>query len=140
LTFHHEPASANRLSRWAPVVICMAAIFWGSAQSDPPMPAGRSDKLLHVLAYLGLGVLVFRAVAGRFSAPVTWRRAAAALAITVGYAATDELHQMAVPGRSADPLDLIADAFGAFLALIGCWAWGIIRSPRARFRLPTRDV
>ena len=111
----------------------MAAIFWASAQSDPPMPSGQSDKPLHLLAYLGLGVLVYRAVAGRFSARVTWVRAAAALAITIGYAATDELHQMAVPGRSADALDLTADAFGAFLALIGCWAWGIIRTPRAQF-------
>src|SRR5688572_26263620 len=108
----------------------MAAIFWASAQSNPPAPSGLSDKLLHALAYLGLGVLVFRAVARRFPAPVTWRRAAAALAITIGYAATDELHQMAVPGRTADALDLIADAFGAVLALIGCWAWGIIRTPR----------
>jgi VanZ family protein len=111
----------------------MAAIFWASAQSNPPVPMGLSDKLLHVLAYLGLGVVVFRAVAGRLSARVTWRRAVAALAITIGYAATDELHQMAVPGRSADALDLIADAIGAVLALIGCRAWGIIRAPRAQF-------
>jgi len=111
----------------------MAAIFWASAHSNPPVPWGLSDKLLHALAYLGLGVLTFRAVAGRMWARVTWRHALAALAITIGYAATDELHQMAVPGRSADLLDLIADAFGAVLALIGYWAWGIIRTPRAQF-------
>ena len=118
----------------------MAAIFWASAQSDPPMPSGVSDKLLHALAYFGLCVLVFRAVAGRFPARVTWRRAAAALAITIGYAATDELHQMAVPGRAAEALDLIADAFGALLALIGGWAWGILRTFRAQSPAPTRDV
>ena len=111
-----------------------------SAQSDPPMPSGLSDKPLHALAYLGLGGLVFRAVAGRFPARVTWRRAVAALAITIGYAVTDELHQMAVPGRAADALDLAADAFGASLALIACWAWGIIRPPRSQSPLPTRDV
>jgi VanZ family protein len=111
----------------------MAAMFWASAQSNPPMPAALSDKLLHALAYLGLGVLTFRAVAGRMSARVTWRRAVAALAITIGYAATDELHQIAVPGRSADVFDLIADAGGAVLALIVCRAWGIIRTPRAQF-------
>jgi VanZ family protein len=111
----------------------MAAIFMASGQSDPPMPSGVSDKSLHALAYLGLGVLVFRSVAGRFPARVTWRRAVAALAITIGYAVTDELHQMAVAGRSADVLDLVADAFGASLALIGCWAWSIIRPPKSQF-------
>jgi VanZ family protein len=136
----HEPPAASRLSLWAPVVICMAAIFMASAQSDPPMPSSVSDKPLHALAYLGLGVLVFRAVAGRLPARVTWRRAAAALAITIGYAVSDELHQMAVPGRAADAFDLVADAFGASLALVGCWAWDIIRRPDRNSRLPTRNV
>jgi VanZ family protein len=104
----------------------MAAIFVVSALSDPPMPAGVSDKSLHGLAYLGLAVVVFRAIAGGIPARVTWRAAVAALAITIGYAITDELHQMFVPGRSAEAADLLADAIGASAGLIGCWAWGII--------------
>jgi VanZ family protein len=109
----------------------MAAIFGGSAQSDPPVPSVLPDKLLHAFAYFGLSVLVFRAVARRLPARVTWRRAAACLAITIAYGVTDELHQLAVPNRSADVLDLAADAIGASLALIACWAWGIIRAPRS---------
>ena len=104
----------------------MAAIFVVSAQSDPPMPAGLSDKSLHGLGYLGLAVVVFRAIAGRLPARVTWGAAATTLAITIGYAMTDELHQMFVPGRSAETADLLADAIGASVGLIGCWAWGII--------------
>jgi VanZ family protein len=114
----------------------MAAIFFVSAQSDPPMPAGVSDKSLHGLAYLGLAVLVIRAVAGRLPARLTWRVAAATLAITIGYAMTDELHQTFVPGRSADAADLLADAIGASAGLIGCWAWGIIANPNRQIPNP----
>lgn len=124
------------MSLWAPVVMYMAAIFFVSAQSDPPMPAGVSDKSLHGLAYLGLAVLVIRAVAGRLPARLTWRVAAATLAITIGYAMTDELHQTFVPGRSADAADLLADAIGASAGLIGCWAWGIIANPNRQIPNP----
>ena len=106
----------------------MAAIFVASAQSNPPVPPVLPDKVLHAIAYFGFGILVFRAVARRFPARVTWRRAAASLAITIAYGVTDELHQLAVPSRSADALDLAADAIGASLALVACWAWGIIRT------------
>jgi VanZ family protein len=45
-----------------------------------------------------------------------------ALALTAVYALSDELHQSFVPGRVADPLDLLCDGFGALLAL-SLWAW-----------------
>ena len=123
---NHQPPTIKRLSLWAPVAAYMAAIFVVSGQSDPAIPTGVSDKSLHLLAYLGLAVLVCRAIAERLPARVTWRAAMATLAISVGYAITDELHQLYVPGRSADVADLYADAIGASLGLIGCWAWGII--------------
>ena len=124
------------MALWAPVAIYMAAIFVVSAQSDPPMPPGIPDKSLHAVAYFGLVGFVFRAVAGRLPARVTWRGAASALAITIAYAATDELHQLFVPGRSADVFDLFADAIGASLGLIACWAWGIISNPKRQIPNP----
>jgi VanZ family protein len=36
-----------------------------------------------------------------------------ALIITIGYAATDEFHQMFVPGRAGSPLDVAIDSIGA---------------------------
>jgi VanZ family protein len=108
----------------------MAAIFFVSADSDPPTPGGVSDKSLHALAYFGLAVLAFRAAAGGIRARMTRRTAVATLLITIGYAITDELHQRFVPGRSADLYDLYADAAGACASLIACWAWGIIRNPK----------
>ena len=54
--------------------------------------------------------------------------------LSVVYAATDEAHQMFVPGRTADVLDLLADAGGAIVGTAACWAWGII-SPVSRDEL-----
>jgi VanZ family protein len=125
---------ATQLRLWAPVAIYMAGIFLVSAQSDPPMPPGVSDTPMHGLAYLGLAVVVFRAVAGGLPARVTRRTAIVTLIITVGYGATDELHQLWVPGRSAEWHDLYADGIGAAIGLIGCWAWGIL--PQSKSQAP----
>jgi VanZ family protein len=119
---------------WGPVVAYMAAIFYLSAQSSPPTPGGLPDKVLHAIEYFGLGVLVFRAVAGGFAAPVTQARAWATMIITVAHAVSDEVHQIFVPYRTADAGDLLADAAGAALALMACLAWNIITNSIRRSR------
>jgi len=103
----------------------MAAIFCASSLSDPPIPSG-TDKPLHGLAYLGLAIVVVRGVVGGLPGWIDLRAAMTAVLITVGYAVTDELHQMFVPGRSAEMYDLVADAAGATAGTVACWAWGIM--------------
>lgn len=110
---------------WAPVLLYMAAIFYVSSLSQPPIPSG-TDKPLHGLAYFGLALVVVRAVVGGLPGRIDIRGAMVAILITVGYAVTDEVHQMFVPGRSAALFDLIADAGGAIVGTVACWAWGII--------------
>ena len=90
----------------------MAAIFYVSSLPQPVVPPG-GDKPWHLLAYLGLGVLVLRAVVGGLPAWIGRRAAAVAIAIAVGYAVTDELHQMFVPKRTGSPYDSLLDTFGA---------------------------
>jgi hypothetical protein len=114
------------VSLWTPVVVYMAAIFYVSSLSDVSLPGGVSDVSLHSLAYLGLAVIVVRALAGGLPRRIGLRVAAGALLLTVAYGASDELHQMVVPGRSAEWSDLLADATGAVIGTIACWAWGII--------------
>jgi len=104
----------------------MAAIFIVSAQPQAPLPPGVTDKEGHISAYTGLAVLATRAFGGGLSTPLTVKTAVWALATTIAFGASDELHQSFVPGRVADPEDFYADAKGALLGLIGCWAWGII--------------
>ena len=123
----------TRFSLWAPVVLYMAAIFYVSSVSDPPIPSG-TDKSLHGLAYLGLAIVVVRAVAGGLPGRIDVWAGTMAMLITVGYAVTDEVHQMFVPDRSAEMYDLLADAAGATAGTVACWAWGIL-SPASRDEL-----
>ena len=111
----------------------MGAIFYVSSLSDPPLPSG-TDKPLHGLAYLGLALVVVRAVVGGLPGQIDMWGATTAILITVGYAVTDEVHQMFVPGRSAEVYDLLADAGGAIAGTVAWWAWSII-PPVARDEL-----
>jgi VanZ family protein len=107
----------------------MAAIFWVSSLPQPPLPPG-GDKPWHLIAYLAFGVLVVRAFAGGLPARIDARIAASAIALSVAYAASDEVHQMFVPGRSAQWTDLLADAIGICVGTSLCWGWGIISDSR----------
>jgi VanZ family protein len=115
----------------------MAAIFYVSSLPDPPIPSN-SDKGLHWLAYLGLAVLVVRALTRGLSRRITLGVAAAAVAITVAYGATDELHQTFVPGRTGDIYDLLADTAGAVVGTAACVLWGSV-SKRRYNRPSSRD-
>ena len=84
----------------------------GRAVPDPAIP--HLDKAVHLLVYLVLGFacargLILSGVRGR------WSVLLAAAAMATGYGASDELHQMFVPGRAPDLADLGADALGALL-------------------------
>ncbi len=92
---------------------------------DPLFP--HVDKVAHVTIY---AVLTITALA----TAVAWNyRWSLLLAVTVvlgmiGLGIFDELTQMLVAGRTADPLDLMADTLGA---LAGICLFGLVRSVRA---------
>ena len=118
---------------WLPVVAWMVAIFALSAQPNlPHVASGWLDLLIssaaHLFLFAVLAILWARALGqGRRS----WLIAAV---LTLLYALSDEFHQLFVPGRHADPLDLAFDALGAGLGLAG-WAWlqrKISMSPKSR--------
>ena len=102
---------------WLPLLAWMGLIFWLSAQPDLPHPdIGWAFLALssgaHVFVYGVLAGLWMRVLGGR-------RRAwLIALLLTMLYALSDEFHQWFVPGRSADPWDLLADGVGAVLVLV----------------------
>ena len=107
----------------------MAAIFYVSSLPQPPLPPG-GDKPWHLIAYLAFGVVVVRAFAGGLPSRIDGRIAASAIALSVAYATSDEVHQMFVPGRSAQWTDLLADAIGICVGTSLCWGWGIISGSR----------
>ena len=116
---------AGLVSLWAPVVIYMASIFYASSLPEVTLPPG-GDKPWHLIGYTGLGVVIARALAGGLFRPVGIPVAALAIALGVAYGVTDEIHQMFVPGRSAELADLVADAGGVIIGTAACWACGII--------------
>lgn len=53
-----------------------------------------------------------------------WREKAMILSLLISilYGISDEIHQMFVPMRTPDMMDLLADGIGAGLFLIGVWS------------------
>ena len=117
--------------RWGPVVGLMAGIFFVSSLSDlHALPGGLSDVGAHALVYGALGVALARALRDSGTGSLSRRAALAAVALTVAYGVTDELHQRFVPGRFAEWRDLTADTGGAVLGVGLVWAWSIVFSAR----------
>ncbi|MGC4113472.1 MAG: VanZ family protein [Myxococcales bacterium] len=110
-------ARLSRLARyWLPLAAYAGTIFVLSAMSRPPIPSVNLpyfDKVLHFGEYAGLGLLLCRALTmgDRGLAPRSAFAAAALLCAL--YGVSDEVHQMFVPQREADALDLLADVAGA---------------------------
>ncbi|MCE5200141.1 MAG: VanZ family protein [Armatimonadota bacterium] len=107
------------LYHWGPAVLWMGFIFFLSSQSTlPEIPGVGSidwgDKIEHAITYAILGVLIWRALGKRS------KRRLVVLTILMGtvYGLSDEVHQLFVPGRSFDLLDLTADALGSAVSAI----------------------
>lgn len=97
----------KRLLPWLPAVAWAAVIFYLSSRPRLPGPELPGvDKVAHFGAYAVLGWLLVRA-ADHSAVPLV---AGALLGLL--YGATDEIHQMYVPGRSPDVMDWFADAAG----------------------------
>lgn len=113
--------------RWGAVAAYMAAIFWSSSQTSvPAVVAPLSDKVLHASTYAGLAATIVWAWTRGALVSADVRHLAGAVVLSALYGVSDELHQMLVPPRTADPFDLLADTLGACAAAVAVWAWGII--------------
>lgn len=123
------------LLRWGPVLGWAAVVFFVSAQHRLPQLPGvlAWDKLQHSTGFVLGGLLLARALEGT--------RGAALLAFVVGlaYAATDELHQLFVPGRHADVRDWVADAIGIAAGIAAWRLYIFLVERRARRRAPARE-
>ena len=97
----------TRLLAWLPAVAWAGTIFLLSSRSRVPGPELPGfDKVAHFGAYAVLAwLLAFAAERSRLPLAV-------AVVLGLLYGASDEIHQMFVPGRSPDVLDWFADAAG----------------------------
>jgi VanZ family protein len=98
-------------SRWLPVLVWAGVIF--ALSSIPSLNSGLGTwdtvlrKCAHMTEYAILAVLLVRAT-GSYA----W-----AFALAVAYAASDEVHQLFVPGRHGSPVDVAIDAVGVLIGL-----------------------
>ena len=103
----------------APAIFWMLAIFIQSSMSRLPVPDlgfRLQDKVIHAVVYAILAVLLLRAFKN-------WRGAAEKYIIFTLwtgslYGVSDEIHQLFVPGRSADLLDVAADILGIVIVVV----------------------
>ncbi len=109
------PARRARTLGWVWALLWASLIFWLSSLPDAGGVLGRlpegSDKVVHAGAFGVLSALL----------TVATGRPLVGVLLAVAYGVSDEVHQRFVPGRYADPLDLVADTVGAVLgaSLVG---------------------
>src|SRR5262249_36774903 len=106
----------ENVKRWLPLLLWAALVFAVSSLHGSSFPKSvlfDYDKLLHGAEYAAGGLLAALAP----GAP-TWQLAFLAAALVALYGASDELHQLFVPGRSCDVRDWIADAAGGTLGAV----------------------
>lgn len=115
-------------ARRAAVVAWMAIIFVLSSQPNLRMTddAGLDfavRKAGHLFAFGALAVLLLEAISPGRPATVAGRFVWTALALTVAYAVSDELHQAFVAGRGPAATDVLIDGVGAAAALLLWSRW-----------------
>jgi VanZ family protein len=108
------------LRYWLPLISYAVLIFIQSHHSVPEeVPSWTFlDKVLHMAGYGLFGALFYRAYGSRRKKYSTRRLAITSVVATVLYGLSDEVHQYFVPFRTADPLDLLADAIGGVIGVL----------------------
>lgn len=113
-------ARSNRIVdflRYQCPALFYAAVIFGMSSLPgsevPEMPFGFGDKLVHALEFGLLGMFLYHAF--RYPKPWVSSPYRAALAFGILYAASDELHQLMVPGRYCDVMDFLVDGIGLAL-------------------------
>jgi VanZ family protein len=114
------------VGRWVLVVAWMAVVFRVSSISDLGRAARVPDWISHPIEY-GVGaILVCRALEFGRRRPLTLSTALTATLLVTAYGVTDEYHQSFVPGRTADPVDVVKDLAGA-AAASALYRWWLSR-------------
>jgi VanZ family protein len=123
MTSNATLSPARLASLLLPPLVVMGVIFLLSAQPSDEVDRAWWDvglrKLAHFSEYAVLTALWWRALRGlgaRFAVAL-----AAAVAISLAYAASDEFHQTFVDGRHGTPVDWLIDSAGAAVAALQLW-------------------
>lgn len=112
-----EQKYSNIFKNWILVIIWAGIIFYLS--SLPNLNSGLDQdfilrKSAHIFEYFVLTLLLYRAIARNIN-----KKTAILMAVLASllYAVSDEYHQTFVFGRSGDPVDVLIDSAGIFIAI-----------------------
>jgi len=120
-------------------ILYCAGLFWLSAKPSREFPVElfpQADKVVHGVLYgvlaaiVGVGLRRAGQAGPRAEFHAPWVFAAL-------YGLSDELHQLFVPTRSCDALDLAADTAGALMAVwflrrMRAWRWWPARAAQTK--------
>jgi len=100
---------------YIPLVIYWIILFTATTLPVKELPSfGIGDKFNHFFAYFVLSVLLFLLFTYQRRSIMLFKYALFATVIIVSfYGIADELHQILIPGRSAEVYDWIADFLGS---------------------------
>ncbi|MFO7899530.1 MAG: VanZ family protein [Planctomycetota bacterium] len=119
------------LSRWPATAVVAALIALITHLPPPALPPAplfpHADKLVHFLAYLLLGALLFRSVSHKV-ADNPWLAVIMAAGAGIVFGVLDEWSQR-FTGRTPDAADFLVDVLG-----LGCGAAGVLLVRRWRRR------
>src|SRR4029078_5421831 len=101
----------------------MSVVFAGSSISDLGRAKRVPDWISHPIEYGAGAVLLCRALEGQRRRALSLSPALTATLLVTVYGMTDEYHQSFVPGRTADPADVLKDLGGAALACVIYRRW-----------------
>jgi VanZ family protein len=124
--FSHQPASAsNQLSTGitASIVETVEKIF-PNTEINVRGLNHIVRKNAHFFIYLVLGMLMINALNSH--GIDGYRRILIALGVCMLYAASDEVHQIFIPGRGAQVRDVLIDSAGAFVGIGIALAIGLL--------------
>lgn len=116
-----EPFS-KRLLFSIPAVAVAMLIFYVSSLEDIELPLDEisiNDLMFHFMAYFVFGLsLLMAAYPWQHKRPYPVSTLVVLILIGVAYAASDELHQFYVPGRTCAFSDLLADSLGVVTSIL----------------------
>jgi VanZ family protein len=116
------------------LVICAGAIWYGSTlplAGGSPVRLFGIDKLAHAVEYGILGLVATNALISLRRGIEAGDAGQGGILLAGLWGWIDELHQYWVPGRTTDPVDLLADIVGA---AAGAWLYLRILQRTAQFQ------
>ena len=126
-----QTAGKSAVSRYGPVTLWALLILSISSIPDLSTPAHTFkiiDKIAHIIEFGVFGYLLMSAI-GVGLVGLWRRRAALVFFLGMLFGICDEIYQSAVPGRAADPYDVVADTLGVLTAVV---VWIVIHRRKSR--------